>query len=124
MASSHEDLRAKIARARDELADETTARIHHRDGIYYYRERLGGEKTAFLFPGENAQYVNMLAELCLHFPEIRSAFDEADAACAMAGDGFRPSALNFPPPGSNGTRPTGEDEIGRASCRERVSRCV
>jgi malonyl CoA-acyl carrier protein transacylase/phosphopantetheinyl transferase len=111
VASSHEDLRTKIVRARDELADDRCARIHHRDGIYYYRERLGGEKIAFLFPGENAQYVNMLAELCLHFPEIRSAFDEADAACGMAGDGFRPSAVNFPAPGSNATGTTGEDEI-------------
>jgi malonyl CoA-acyl carrier protein transacylase/phosphopantetheinyl transferase len=111
VASSHEDLRTKIVRALEQLADDRCARIHHRDGIYYYRERLGGEKVAFLFPGENAQYVNMLAELCLHFPEIRGAFDEADAACAMAGDGFLPSALNFPAPGSNGTGRHGKDEI-------------
>ena len=44
----------------------------------------------------------MLAELCLNFPEIREAFDEADAACAMAGDGFLPSALNFPASGPSG----------------------
>lgn len=111
VASSHQDLRAKVVRARAQLADDGCARIHHRDGIYYYRERLGGEKIAFLFPGENAQYVNMLAELCLHFPEVRGAFDEADAACGLAGDGFLPSALNFPPPGSNGTGSHGRDEI-------------
>ena len=113
VASSHDDLRTKVVRAREQLADERCDRIHHREGIYYYRERLGGEKVAFLFPGENAQYVNMLAELCLHFPEVRSAFDEADAACGMADDGFRPSALNFPAPGSNEAGSDGEDEISK-----------
>lgn len=113
VASSHKDLRTKIVRAREQLADDRCVRIHHRDGIYYYRERLGGGKIAFLFPGENAQYVNMLAELCLHFPEIRSAFDEADAACGLADDGFLPSALNFPAPGSNGTGSSGQDEISQ-----------
>jgi malonyl CoA-acyl carrier protein transacylase/phosphopantetheinyl transferase len=110
VASSHQDLRTKVVHAREQLADDRCARIHHRDGIYYYRERLGGEKIAFMFPGENAQYVNMLSELCLHFPEIRSAFDEADAACGLADDGFRPSALNFPAPGSRGGNGA-EDEI-------------
>lgn len=108
---SHDDLRSKLSHAQEKLLAETCTRIHDRDGIYYYREKLGSEKVAFLFPGENAQYVNMLAELCLHFPEIRSAFDEADAACLMAGDGFLPSALNFPPPGRNGADAAGEDEI-------------
>jgi malonyl CoA-acyl carrier protein transacylase/phosphopantetheinyl transferase len=102
VASSHADLRTKLARARERLVDDACVRIDEEDGIYYCRERLGRGKVAFLFPGENAQYVNMLAELCLNFPEIRSAFDEADAACTTAGDGFLPSALNFPAPGSDG----------------------
>jgi len=111
IASSHDDLRAKLARARQGLADAGCRRIDDKDGIHYTAERLGG-KLAFLFPGENAQYVNMLGELCLSFPEIRNAFDEADAACIGAGDGFLPSALNFPLPGSNGTA-AAEDEIAQ-----------
>ena len=111
VASSHDDLRAKLQRAREQLTDEGCARIHQRDGVYYYRERLGGAKVAFVFPGENAQYVNMLGELCLHFPEVRSAFDETDAACGLAEDGFVPSALNFPAPGGVGPRSDGPDEI-------------
>jgi malonyl CoA-acyl carrier protein transacylase/phosphopantetheinyl transferase len=98
VAASHADLREKLGQARDALGDDRCHEID-RDGVYYFRQRLGG-KLAFLFPGENAQYVNMLAELCLSFPEIRGAFDEADAACSAAGDGFLPSALNFPVPGS------------------------
>jgi len=99
VASSHADLRTKLVRARERLADDTCGLIDDKDGVYYSRERLGSGKVAFLFPGENAQYVNMLAELCLNFPEIRGAFDEADAACTATGDGFLPSALNFPAPG-------------------------
>lgn len=112
VASSHGDLRAKLAHAREKLGEKDCERIHHKDGVYYSSERLGDGKVAFLFPGENAQYPNMLAELCLNFPEIREAFDGADAACAMAGDGFLPSALNFPPPGSNGTANVA-DEMSR-----------
>ena len=97
VASSHADLRAKSAKARERLVDTGCDRIHDKDGIYYSSERLGG-KIAFLFPGENAQYPNMLSELCLNFPEIRQAFDELDAACA--GDDLPPSALNFSASGS------------------------
>ena len=102
VASSHANLRTKLAQARERLVDDSCRQINDKDGIYYSGERLGRGKIALLFPGENAQYVNMLAELCLNFPEIRGAFDEADAACAAAGDGFLPSALNFPAPGSDG----------------------
>jgi malonyl CoA-acyl carrier protein transacylase/phosphopantetheinyl transferase len=101
VASSHANLRAKLAKAREKLVDESCNRIHDRDGIYYSSERLGG-KIAFLFPGENAQYPNMLSGLCLNFPEIREAFDELDAACATTGDDLLPSALNFSASGSEG----------------------
>ena len=111
VASSPADLRTKLGRARERLIDDGCGKIDDKDGIYYSRERLGG-KIAFLFPGENAQYVNMLGELCLSFPQIRSAFDEADAACAADGDGFLPSALNFPAPGSDGAA-SGADEIAQ-----------
>jgi malonyl CoA-acyl carrier protein transacylase/phosphopantetheinyl transferase len=102
VASSHASLRTKLAKARERLLDESCSRIHDKDGIYYSGERLGG-KIAFLFPGENAQYPNMLSELCLNFPEIREAFDELDAACAITGDDLLPSALNFSVSGSDGS---------------------
>lgn len=111
VAASHADLRARLAQAREKLSDERCQQID-RDGIYYFRQRLGG-KVAFLFPGENAQYVNMLSELCLNFPEIRGAFDEADAACSAAGDGFLPSALNFPVPGTPRAAAGAADEIAQ-----------
>jgi acyl transferase domain-containing protein/NAD(P)H-dependent flavin oxidoreductase YrpB (nitropropane dioxygenase family)/NAD(P)-dependent dehydrogenase (short-subunit alcohol dehydrogenase family) len=39
-----------------------------------------GERIAFLFPGQGSQYPNMLAQLALVFPEVRQAFDGAEAA--------------------------------------------
>jgi phosphopantetheine--protein transferase-like protein len=68
-------------------------------GIYYEAEPLGREgKLAYLFPGEGAQYPNMLADLCLHFPEVRECFDKADRAYADHPRGYVPSDLIFPRP--------------------------
>jgi len=53
-------------------------------------------RTVFVFPGEGSQYPDMLRELCLHFPACRSAFDDADTACALAGSPMLPSQWIFP----------------------------
>src|SRR5205085_2349475 len=55
-------------------------------------------KLAFLFPGEGAQYVNMLADLCGHFPAVRVCFDEMDRAFADHPRGYVLSDLVFPRP--------------------------
>lgn len=110
VAASHEDLREKLQRAASALREAPDRSIEDRRGIYYATERLGADRCVFLFPGENAQYVNMLRELCLHFPEMREAFDVADAACGPVEGGFRPSALNFPAPF---TEPAGGDLLAQ-----------
>ena len=53
-------------------------------------------RTVFVFPGEGSQYPDMLRELCLHFPACRSAFDDADTACALAKSPRLPSHWIFP----------------------------
>ncbi|NEP07548.1 MAG: hypothetical protein F6K25_30435 [Okeania sp. SIO2G4] len=73
----------------------------NRNGIYY---ATGGnlaeqERIAFLFPGEGSQYPNMLADLCLHFPIVRSWFDFLDQTFAPSRD-IPPSHFIFPPPTS------------------------
>jgi acyl transferase domain-containing protein len=98
VASSLPDLAAKLDAARSRLADPACTQIKDRDGIYYITEpAIRDGRLAVLFPGEGSQSVNMLAELCVHFPEVRRAFDRADRAVREAG---RPpaSALVFPPP--------------------------
>ncbi len=65
-------------------------------GAYYWDEPIGGPGgLAFLFPGEGSQYPGMLADLCLHFPEVRRQFDTADRIALELGDAVLPSAHVF-----------------------------
>ncbi len=58
---------------------------------------VGNEKNklAFILPGLGAAYPNMLAELCLHFPEIRAIFDFVDYLSVSGGSKLRPSDRIF-----------------------------
>jgi len=79
VASSLEDLRHKLEQAVEKLRGGKCRRIKTMSGIYYEAEPLGrGGKLVFVFPGEGAQYPNMLADLCLHFDEARAVFDRID----------------------------------------------
>jgi acyl transferase domain-containing protein/phosphopantetheinyl transferase (holo-ACP synthase) len=79
VASSVEDLGRKLERTLQRLAEPQRQQIKDREGVYFFEEPLSqGGKLAFLFPGAGAAHVNMLSDLCLHFPEVRSCFDLAD----------------------------------------------
>lgn len=98
VANSLNDLDAKLSRAGENLAEPDCRRINDGKGIYYLSEteaRRG--KVAFLFPGEGAQYVNMLADLCIEFPEVRERFDAADRS-VRSDDRSPPSHDIFPEP--------------------------
>lgn len=99
IATSLEDLRRKLARAAQRLADPTSRRIKDVSGIYFAAEPLGRQgKLAFLFPGDGSQYPNMLADLCLHFPEVRECFDRSDRAFSGSSRGYVLSDIVFPRP--------------------------
>jgi acyl transferase domain-containing protein len=95
VASSREDLAQKLALAIERLKDPKCRQIKDNAGIYFFDKPLGG-KIAFLFPGEGAQYPNMLLDLCLHFPEVRGCFDLADRALTHASRSILPSDFIFP----------------------------
>jgi acyl transferase domain-containing protein len=98
VASSLEELAQKIDRVKVRLSDPSCVQIRERSGIFYFENpELRNGKLALLFPGEGAQYLNMMADLCVHFPEVRKSFDLGDAAVK---DAFRTplSALLYPPP--------------------------
>ncbi len=79
VASSTDDLQEKLAYALKRLADPDCHQIKDLKGIYFFDTPLSKEgKLAFLFPGEGSQYVNMLADLCIYFPEVRACFDRTD----------------------------------------------
>jgi acyl transferase domain-containing protein/phosphopantetheinyl transferase len=79
VATSLGDLREKLGQALEKLGKESCRRIKNASGIYYASEPLGRDaKVVLVFPGEGAQYPNMLADLCLHFSEVREVFDRID----------------------------------------------
>lgn len=99
VAKDPDDLRKKLATVVRLLAEENRTKIQDRSGIFWYAEPLAREgRVAFLFPGEGAQYTNMLADLCQHFPEVRREFDLTDAAFAKSSFGQSLSRLIFPLP--------------------------
>lgn len=99
VARSLDDLVKKLRHAAKLLPDAARTQIQDRSGIFWYSEPLGHDgRLAFVFPGEGAQYVGMLADLCRHFPEVRRQFDLTDAGFAHYGHVRPPSRNVFPIP--------------------------
>jgi len=86
VAGSPADLLARLERAAGRLADPACRQINDSQGIYYAEEPLCAQgRLAFLFPGEGAQYLNMLRDLLPWFPECREHFDRCDRVSLSAG---------------------------------------
>ena len=98
VAESWENLTQKLNHAIQKLKDQKRGRIKERSGIYFFENALGRQgKMAFLFPGEGSQYINMLRDLCQHFPEVRNCFDLLDRAFVTHPQNYLPSQVIFPP---------------------------
>ncbi len=98
-AGSLRDLAAKTKRVAEMLADAKRQRIKHRKGMFWFEKPLAAEgRVALVFPGEGAQYVGMLSELCCHFLEVRHEFDLVDTAFGQLESDRLPSRFMFPPP--------------------------
>ncbi len=99
VARDSHDLVRKLRHVAERLEDAQRERIQDRSGIFWYAQPLGHQgKLAFVFPGEGAQYVDMLSDLARHFPEVRRQFDLTDLAFARAGAARLPSRNIFPIP--------------------------
>jgi len=78
VASSLGDLREKLRTARKAITLGKTDLSDPR-GIYFSERPLAaGGKTAFLFPGQGSQYVNMMADLAIQYPEFRGCLERSD----------------------------------------------
>ncbi|MCP4875291.1 MAG: acyltransferase domain-containing protein [Gammaproteobacteria bacterium] len=105
-----ESLLRKFESAIKRLQEPERTQIKDRSGMFYYEHPLAAEgKVAFMFPGEGSQYVNMLRDLCLDFPEVRSCFDVLDQAFENHPRGFVPSDFIFPK--KNSDKDAAEDRI-------------
>jgi len=103
VATSHEDLADKLRQSIEKLERPGVERIKLRGGVYYFSRPLLNEgRLALVFPGEGAQYPNMLRDLCLHFPEVREVFELVDRAFQNHPRSRLPSQVVFPPPGQEG----------------------
>ncbi|MEM7201410.1 MAG: beta-ketoacyl synthase N-terminal-like domain-containing protein [Planctomycetota bacterium] len=101
-ATSLGDLATKAQGAAAKLAEPGRDKLQQRSGVFWFAEplvRAGAEPAgiAFVFPGEGAQYVGMMDDLCRHFPEVRREFDLTDAAFRSIGEPL-PSRAVFPLP--------------------------
>ena len=100
VASSLAELSERLTSLLPRLTDPACRTIRDGRGIYYWAEPLltnGSGGLAFLFPGEGSQYPGMLADLCLHFPEVRQLFDTADRIARDLGETVPPSEHLFGP---------------------------
>jgi acyl transferase domain-containing protein len=102
VASTIEDLAAKLAAARRRLLSCGEEVWFEPDGVGFSAQTLVG-KVAFLFPGIGfpglaGGYTARLAELCLHFPEVRRHIDFADALTGGDGPAYPLRHQLFPPP--------------------------
>jgi acyl transferase domain-containing protein len=110
VAESLTDLGKKLAHSLERLADPGCARINHRSGIFFFELPLSREGSlTFMFPGYGSEYVNMLSDLCLHFPEVRTHFDNLDKVATRGVREILPSQVLFPAPLDQvGTDPSSE----------------
>lgn len=96
VATSPLELRDKLRHVVKRLEDPSCRSIRDARGAYFWEEPLARSGSlAFLFPGEGSQYPRMLADLCPHFPEVRTLFDTADRIALEQGKDRLPSDVLF-----------------------------
>lgn len=100
VAHNRDELARKLRHAAKLLAEPNRTKIQDRSGMFWYEQPLArGGRVAFVFPGEGSQYVNMLADVAMRFPEVRRQLDLTDRAFARRTHGRLLSPLIYPIPG-------------------------
>jgi acyl transferase domain-containing protein len=109
VAADVTDLRTKLGDALQRLADPDCMTIRRRSGVYFAAEPNPSAAPVFLFPGEGSQYPGMLADLCIHFPEVLAAFDRSDRVLGEAPHRPRLAHLVHPPSAASGGQQSDPD---------------
>lgn len=83
VATSLDDLRQKLAQAREALQKAEQTRVDNPKGVYFSKAPLRQHgRVCFLFPGQGSQYPDMLSDLAIHFAEVRESYELADRVLA------------------------------------------
>lgn len=104
IAADAAELGKKLAAAERHLLADAAAPLQTRNGLYYEPAPVAG-RTAFLFPGEMAQYPGMMIDAAMAYPQARAWFDLV-AGLFEGNRDVRLQDVAFPPP-------TCVDEAGR-----------
>ena len=98
VAEDAETLDAHLGRALDVLASGERDELILAQGIYYAARPLGsGEKIAFLYPGQGAQYLGMAADLAARVPAARARIAQiAERAHEWTGVDIKEALTAFP----------------------------
>lgn len=96
VATDEADLAAKLEQAIAKLDAPACKPFRTRGGLHYGAGAPPG-KLCFLFPGEGSQYSEMLADLCISFPQVRDWFDTIEQNARGRGSESRAAVL-FPAP--------------------------
>ncbi|MBY0356818.1 MAG: polyketide synthase dehydratase domain-containing protein [Candidatus Obscuribacterales bacterium] len=76
IAQNLDELEERLLKAKDLLSTQSPDLALGLNGIYFNQiEPTERKKLAFILPGLGAAYPDMLADLCLYFPEVREVFD-------------------------------------------------
>ncbi len=90
------ELERKLNQAIEKIERPDVKPFKTRAGINYGAGDVAG-KLCLVFPGEGSQYPNMLADLCVQFPQLRDWFDFIEENANRRGSPSRVPAL-LPPP--------------------------
>ena len=121
VATSTADLAHKLSGAAGKLTARECPRIRDGNGTYYAESPLADAgHVAFMFPGEGSQYPDMLADLCICFPEVRGWFDLIDRAFIPSRRDYLPSQAVFRSPGGATDVGNGDDRLWRMDCAAEV----
>ncbi len=79
VAKSLDDLMTKLIWTGEQLSQNIVQAGQITDDIFITgKESIATGKLSYVLPGLGAAYPNMLKDLCMHFPDVRMAFDYID----------------------------------------------
>ncbi|MEM9056232.1 MAG: beta-ketoacyl synthase N-terminal-like domain-containing protein, partial [Pseudomonadota bacterium] len=108
---SLDELKTRLRKVCAQLGDDNRHALQTRGGVFFTDTPVKG-KLALLFPGEGAQYPNMMADLAVLSPTVRRWFDFWESLYGDDAD-FSPASVLFAPP-------TCLSEVARARLHERL----